>query len=101
MANVLLLCGSGASSGFMAAAARKAAKKAKSDIQFKARSDSEISEHLPGQDLLLVAPHLKYLKDDLSEEAEKAGVKIEIIPQEIYGALDGAGLLKFAQEKLG
>lgn len=100
MAKVLLVCGSGASSGFMAAAARKAAKKAKSEIVFKARSDSELSEYLQGQDLLLIAPHLKYIQDDLSDEAKAAGVKIGIIPQEVYGALDGEGLLKFAEEQL-
>lgn len=100
MSNVLLVCGSGASSGFMAAAARKAAKKEKSEIVFKARSDSELSEFLKGQDLLLIAPHLKYIKDDLSDEAEKAGVKIAIIPQDVYGALDGQGLLKFAEDQL-
>lgn len=100
MSNVLLVCGSGASSGFMAAAARKAAKKAKSDVTFKARSDSELSDYLNGQDLLLIAPHLKYLKDDLKEEAESAGVKLAIIPEEVYGALDGVGLLKFAETML-
>lgn len=100
MSNVLLVCGSGASSGFMAAAARKAAKKAKSDVVFKARSDSELSEFLNGQDLLLIAPHLKYIKDDLSEEASNAGVKIAIIPEDVYGALDGEGLLKFTEEEL-
>lgn len=100
MSNVLLVCGSGASSGFMAAAARKAAKKAKSKVVFKARSDSELSEYLNGQDLLLIAPHLKYLKDDLAGEAERAGVKIAIIPEDVYGALDGAGLLQFAESML-
>lgn len=100
MSNVLIVCGSGASSGFMAAAARKAAKKGKVDIHFKARSDSELSEYLSGQDLLLIAPHLKYLQDDLSGQAKEAGVKIAIIPQEVYGALDGKGLVEFTKKQL-
>ena len=40
--NVLLVCGSGASSGFMAANMRKAASKQGLDIDIKARSESEI-----------------------------------------------------------
>jgi len=100
MSKVLLVCGSGASSGFMAAAARKAVKKSGSDVQFKARSDSELGEFLPDYDLLLIAPHLKYMADDIKEDAEKAHTKVAIIPQKVYGALDGMGLLKFAEEQL-
>ncbi|GGE27653.1 PTS lactose transporter subunit IIB [Pullulanibacillus camelliae] len=97
---VLLVCGAGASSGFMAGAARKAAKKLDVDIQFKAKSESEISENLNDIDLLLVAPHLKYMIDDVKEECDKAGVKYAIIPQKIYGVLDGKGLVKIAEEQL-
>ncbi|MDD6710774.1 MAG: hypothetical protein PUE27_01625 [Sharpea porci] len=39
--NVLLVCGSGASSGFMAANMRKAAKEMGLDYQIKVRSESE------------------------------------------------------------
>ncbi|MDO1605868.1 PTS sugar transporter subunit IIB [Lactobacillus sp. YT155] len=100
MTKVLLVCGSGASSGFMAAAARKAVKKAGSEIEFKARSDSELGEFLEGTDLLLIAPHLKYMLDDAQKDADKYNVKVAIIPQKVYGALDGDGLLKYAEEQL-
>jgi PTS system cellobiose-specific IIB component len=97
---VLLVCGAGASSGFMAAAARKATKKLGEDIEFKAKSEAEISEYLNSNDLLLVAPHLKYMIDDVKGACEKAGVKYGIIPQKVYGALDGQGLVKMAKELL-
>ncbi|WP_449355189.1 PTS sugar transporter subunit IIB [Virgibacillus natechei] len=97
---VLLICGAGASSGFMAAAARKAAKKEKADLEFKAKSESEVSEHLNAIDLLLVAPHLKYMIEDLKDDCEKLGVKYGVIPQKVYGVLDGKGLVKVAEEHL-
>ncbi|MFD2211841.1 PTS sugar transporter subunit IIB [Virgibacillus halophilus] len=97
---VLLVCGAGASSGFMAAAARKAAKKNSADIEFKAKSESEINAHLDTIDLLLVAPHLKYMIEDVKDACEKAGVKYGVIPQKVYGALDGKGLVKVAEEHL-
>ncbi|MCF1686257.1 PTS sugar transporter subunit IIB [Tetragenococcus halophilus] len=100
MTKALVVCGSGASSGFMASAARKAAKKEGVGIEFKARSDSEIESYLSGMDLLLLAPHLKYMLSDVETEAQKQNVKIAIIPQKIYGTLDGAGLVKFAKEQL-
>lgn len=93
---VLLTCGAGASSGFMAAAARKAAKKLGADVEVKAKSETEVAGLLPETDLLLVAPHLKYMIDEVKELCEVNNVKYDIIPQRIYGSLDGKGLIEFA-----
>jgi PTS system cellobiose-specific IIB component len=97
---VLLVCGAGASSGFMAAAGRKAAKKEKADIEFKAKSESEIHNHLNEIDLLLVAPHLKYMVEEVQNACDAAGVKTGVIPQRVYGALDGKGLVKVTNDIL-
>lgn len=90
---VLLVCGTGASSGFMAANARKAAKKEGLDVEIKAKSESEINDYLNEIDILLVAPHLKYMLDEVEGEASAAGVETAIIPQKVYGMLDGKGLV--------
>lgn len=42
--SILLICGSGASSGFMAANMRKAAKKKGLNYEIKARSESELAD---------------------------------------------------------
>lgn len=96
---VLLTCGAGASSGFMAAAARKAAKKLGSDVEVKAKSETEVASLLPEIDLLLVAPHLKYMINEVKELCETNNVKYDIIPQRVYGSLDGKGLIEFALKK--
>ncbi len=98
---VLLTCGAGASSGFLAAAARKAAKKMDADVEIKAKSESEVASSLSSIDILLVAPHLKYMIDEVKAECEANNVKCDIIPQRIYGSLDGKGLVEFALKKLG
>lgn len=97
---ILLVCGAGASSGFMAAAARKAAKKNGLDYEIKARSESELSENLSEYNLLLIAPHLKYMLEEVEEIANAEGIKYGIIPQRVYGSLDGNGLIDFAQKTL-
>lgn len=97
---VLIICGAGASSGFLGAAARKAAKKQKEDIKFKAVSETELNDYLNDTDLLLVAPHLKYMIDEVKEGCEKLNVKYGVIPQMIYGAMDGKGILTLAKEYL-
>ncbi|OJG69661.1 hypothetical protein RV11_GL002321 [Enterococcus phoeniculicola] len=97
---VLLICGTGASSGFMAANARKAVKKEGLDFEIKAKSESEIGDYLNEIDVLLVAPHLKYMLDEVREEAEAAEVKVAVIPQKVYGALDGKGLVNEVKQLL-
>lgn len=98
--NVLIICGAGASSGFLGVAARKAAKKQKENLSFKAKSETEIKDYLNETDVLLVAPHLKYMIDDVKEECENLGVKYGIIPQKVYGSLDGKGLIEVAKKHL-
>lgn len=48
----------------------------------------------------MVAPHLKYMIDDVKSACEKAGVKYGIIPQKVYGSLDGQALVKVAEDCL-
>ena len=43
---ILLCCGAGMSSGFLASNARKVAKKQKLSVSVEARSHSEVAEHL-------------------------------------------------------
>lgn len=94
MKQVLLVCGTGASSGFMAKNIRKAAKEKGMEIGVKARSDSEVEEYIEEIDLLLVGPHLRYMKEDLEEIAGPYNVPVSIIEEEAYGSLDGAAVLE-------
>ncbi|MBU8598227.1 PTS sugar transporter subunit IIB [Shouchella clausii] len=89
MTKVLLICGAGASSGFMANAIRKAGKKRGMEMSVQARSESQLSEYLNEIDVLLVGPHLKYMEDELREKVSGYSIKVSVIPQSIYGTLDG------------
>lgn len=93
MKNVLLVCGTGASSGFMARNIRQAAKSQGKEVSVKARSDSEIEEYIEEIDLLLVGPHLKYMLEDLKAEAEPHNVPVELITEDAYGSLNGDAVL--------
>lgn len=93
MKHVLLICGSGASSGFMAAAIRKAAKKQGEEISVKAASEAQLDDRLDQIDTLLIGPHLAYIKDDVVAKTEGKGIQVAIIPQMIYGSLNGAKAL--------
>ncbi|MDQ0175245.1 PTS sugar transporter subunit IIB [Bacillus chungangensis] len=87
--NVLLVCGGGASSGFMAQNIRKAAKKRNIDIDVMARSESEIEDYINEIDVLLIGPHLKYMEADLRAKVEPYHIPAAVIDQSVYGLLDG------------
>lgn len=93
MKNILLVCGTGASSGFMAKNIRNAAKKRGMEISVKARSDSEVEDYIEEIDLLMVGPHLKYMLHDLEDIADPYDVPVRIIDEDAYGSLDGDAVL--------
>ena len=87
--NVLLVCGSGASSGFMATNMRRAAAARGVDMDIKARSESEIENYVDEIDALMVGPHLAYILDEVEEYIGDNDVKVILMKPEYYSTLDG------------
>ena len=87
--NVLLVCGSGASSGFMATNMRRAAVARGVDMDIKARSESEIENYVDEIDALMVGPHLAYILDEGEEYIGDNDVKVILMKPEYYSTLDG------------
>ena len=93
---ILLMCGAGASSGFMAQAMRKAANAQGLDIEIIARSDSEMMANLKGTDLIMFGPHLSFKEDALKADLAGTGIPYTFIDKEAYGKIDGEATLKKA-----
>jgi len=98
---VLVVCGGGASSGFLAQSMRKAAKQSGVDLEVNARSEAEVEEYIDQIDVLLVGPHLAYMEDKLRAKVEPRGIKVALLPHEVYGRLDGAAAYTIVQSLLG
>lgn len=96
MKNILLACGAGASSGFIAQKMRKAAQKQGLDISIKAVSDTEIMENIDDIGVLLIGPHLKHKFDEIQKEVEAFDVRASVIDRKYYATLDGEAVLKQA-----
>ena len=94
MKNILLACGSGASSGFLAQSMRKAAKADKIDVHIKAVSDTEIMDYAKEIDLLLIGPHLRHRFSEIEESVKPFGVKAMIVDKDAYASLDGEKVLR-------
>lgn len=100
MIKILLACGAGASSGFIAQSMRKAAKKRNLESQIKAVSDMEIKNFVFDYDLLLIGPHIAYRLTEFSKLIEGTSIKLDVIDKHKYALLDGEGVLDDALELL-
>ena len=100
--NALLCCGSGMSSGYMATRARKAAKKKGIILKIEAIAQSNIDGYLENQeiDIVLLGPHFASQLKAVSKLCEGRKTIVRLIPNDIYGTLDGEGLIDYMIEKL-
>lgn len=97
---ILLCCGAGMSSGFLANKARKYAKKKKIDASVEARSTSEVSELFGDIDILMLGPHYAPELEDYKQAAAPYGFPVVVIPQDIYAQLDGERLVNLAMRTI-
>ena len=86
--NVLLVCGAGASSSFMAAKMRVAAKKRGIELTIHARSESEISNFIGEVDAIMVGPHLYFYYEELKKNFS-SNCLIVLMNKDYYSKLDG------------
>lgn len=91
--NILLACGIGASTGFMAASMRKSAKKQGLDVTIKAVSKSEVMERADKIDVLLLGPHFSAEVPEYQAKLAEYNVKVASINPDYYAALDGESIL--------
>ncbi|MFQ7536334.1 MAG: PTS sugar transporter subunit IIB [Clostridium sp.] len=98
---ILLMCGAGASSGFMAQAMRKAAKEQGiENFEIIARSEAEMMNNLQGTDLVMFGPHLAFKREALENDLKKFNTPFVFIDKDAYGSIDGAATLKQALDAL-
>lgn len=98
---ILLVCGSGASSGFMAANIRKAAGARGLETKIVARGESEIENYIDDIDVLMVGPHLAYILDEVSDYVGDAPVKVILMRPDYYSTLDGNAAVDHLLAELG
>jgi len=91
---ILLACGIGASTGFMAANMRKIAKKKGINVTIQAVSKSEIMNYADKIDILMLGPHFSAEVPDYQKKMSSYGVKVTSINPKYYASLDGENIIK-------
>lgn len=97
---ILVVCGAGASSTFVAQRVRHAAHEA--GLAYTAFAGTELSLpiDLDAADVVLVGPHLAYAIPTIERDAALRGTTVVLLPDDIFTDLDGNRTLHLVQEAL-
>lgn len=91
--NVLIVCSAGMSSSSLKEHMIQEIRKQNLDIKVGACGSSQISVYAKKADLILVAPQIGYLREDIENQSSSSCL---IISEEVYGRNDGTVLVDMA-----
>ena len=86
MTTILLVCGAGASSTFLASRMRALVTARELPLVIQASSDDNLDTRLDSVDVLLVGAHLAEGFPELHRVADAHGVAIALLPPTVFGA---------------
>ena len=97
---ILVVCGAGASSTFVAQRVRHAAQNRGRDISAVAGTEQSLPIDLDAADVVLVGPHLKHALERIRRDAALRGTRVVLLPPDIFADLDGTRTLALVDSAL-
>lgn len=98
---ILVVCGAGASSTFVAQRVRKAAMARKIDVSATACPLTAFDAQSAGADVVLVGPHLASHVDIIRSTAHSRGVAVAVMPASVFSSPAGDEALDLALSAAG
>jgi PTS system cellobiose-specific IIB component len=98
---ILVVCGAGASSTFVAQRVRHAAHD--QGLEYSAFAGTELSLpiDLDAADVVLVGPHLVHALERIERDAAARGTTVVLLPPDIFGDRDGTRTLELVRAAAG
>ena len=97
---ILVVCGAGASSTFVAQRVQKAMRLAGVPYTVRAGNQASLLHDLDSADLILLGPHLADSLEDIQGLTAPAGTAVRLLPADIYTDLEGTSALALILEAL-
>lgn len=97
---ILVVCGAGASSTFVAQRVSRAARERDLPYTAFAGSENSLAGDLDGADLVLVGPHLADAVERIRRDAAGRGAAVVLLPPDIFTDLDGTRSLGLIDQAL-
>ena len=95
---ILVVCGAGASSTFVAQRLRRAARDSGLHYDAAAVSRSALADRLGAAEIILIGPHLTDAIDDIRTDAAAYRVPVILLPDDIFTDRDGTRTLRLVTE---
>ena len=95
---ILLLCSGGMSTTLLVNAMQREAQQQNIICEIQASSASLVEELAEKFDLILVAPQVRHKLATIKDAVLPYNKPVALIPPDIYGQIQGAKALKFAQD---
>jgi PTS system cellobiose-specific IIB component len=90
---ILVVCGAGASSTFVARRLNTAAQARRLPWAAIATNESWLADQIPGCDLVLLGPHLAPRLQQIKGQAATFGVPVVLLDADVFADLDGSRTL--------
>jgi PTS system cellobiose-specific IIB component len=97
---ILVVCGAGASSTFVAQRVRHAAHARGRELSAVAGTEQSLPIDLDAADVVLVGPHLEHALDRIRREAAPRGARVVLLPTDVFSDLNGERTLALVDEAL-
>jgi PTS system cellobiose-specific IIB component len=97
---ILVVCGAGASSTFVAQRVRRAAHERGLDHSASAGTARSLPIDLDSADIVLVGPHLAADLDRIRTDAASRGVVVVLLPDDVFADISGTRTLDLVEEAL-
>ncbi|GAB2842408.1 PTS sugar transporter subunit IIB [Microbacterium insulae] len=98
---ILVVCGAGASSTFVAQRVRHAAHDRGLAYTAFAGTEQSLPIDLDGADVVLVGPHLSHALERIERDAAARGTTVVLLPSDIFSDLDGTRTLALVRDAVG
>ncbi|MFT4135049.1 PTS sugar transporter subunit IIB [Microbacterium sp.] len=90
---ILVVCGAGASSTFVAQRVRRAAAARGQQLSAVAGTQASLPVEREVADVILLGPHLADAAEDIRRDAAARGIRVVLLPHDIFGDRDGTRTL--------
>jgi len=97
---ILVVCGAGASSTFVAQRVRHAAHAAGRQLSAVAGTEQSLPIDLDAADVVLVGPHLQHALERVRREASRRDATVILLPDDVFTDLDGTRTLALVDSAL-
>ncbi|ATH92302.1 PTS mannose transporter subunit IIB [Bacillus glycinifermentans] len=89
MKKILLACSSGMSTSLLVTKMEEYARSIGDEAKIWAVGQDQAKKEMDQAHVVLIGPQMSFLKNELQKEADKYGIRVDVIDMAAYGMADG------------